>query len=125
MTSQTGQQTITLHVLPNISRSKGNHTIKFGQLIECSMSNIFPEKSCTNCCGQTSPRPFFKKSKLSISLSYQQSEASYSLFLLYVQVDNYQKILKLRCQPVPTLSYKAFLKIKKRSGTSFLASFSG
>ena len=34
MTSQTGQQIITIQILPNISRSKGNQTMKFGQLIE-------------------------------------------------------------------------------------------
>ena len=27
-------QPITIHILPNISRSKGNQTIKFGQLIQ-------------------------------------------------------------------------------------------
>ena len=41
MTSQSGQQTIVMHILPNISRSKGNQTIKFGQLIEY---NIVVEK---------------------------------------------------------------------------------
>ena len=30
---QTGKQIITIHILTNISRSKGNHTMKFGQLI--------------------------------------------------------------------------------------------
>ena len=30
MTSQTGQQIITIHILPNTSRSKSNHIIKFG-----------------------------------------------------------------------------------------------
>ena len=45
MTSQSGKQTITLHRLPNISRSKGNQTIKFGQLIECNMRKISLEKS--------------------------------------------------------------------------------
>ena len=34
MTSPPGKQIITIHILPNISRSKGNQTIKFGQLIE-------------------------------------------------------------------------------------------
>ena len=34
MTSQTGQQIITIQILPNISRSKGNQTMKFGQLID-------------------------------------------------------------------------------------------
>ena len=32
MMSQPGQQTITLPILPNISRSKSNQTMKFGQL---------------------------------------------------------------------------------------------
>ena len=34
MTSQTGLQTITINILPNISQSKGNHTMKFGRLVE-------------------------------------------------------------------------------------------
>ena len=32
------------------------------------MSHTFPQKPCTNCGGETSLRPFFEKSKLSISL---------------------------------------------------------
>ena len=68
MTSQLGQKTILIHILPNISRSKGNQTMKFGQLIECNMRNIFLEKSYTKCGGETSPRPFSEKLKLSISL---------------------------------------------------------
>ena len=53
--------------MPNISRSKGNQTMKFGQLIEYNMRNIF-QKSYTKCGGETSPRPFSEKLKLSISL---------------------------------------------------------
>ena len=34
MTSQTGLKTITIYILPNIPRSKGNKTMKFGQVIE-------------------------------------------------------------------------------------------
>ena len=34
MTAQPGYQTIAIHILPNISRSKGNKAIKFGQLTE-------------------------------------------------------------------------------------------
>ena len=48
--------------------NKGNQTMKFGQLIECNMRNIFLEKSYTKCGRETIPRPFSKKSKLSISL---------------------------------------------------------
>ena len=47
MTSQPGYQTIAIYILPDISRSKGNQTMKFGQLIECNMRNIFLEKSYT------------------------------------------------------------------------------
>ena len=33
MTSQPDLQTIAIHILPNISQSKGNQTMKFGRLI--------------------------------------------------------------------------------------------
>ena len=69
-----------MHVLPNISRSKSNQTMKFDQLIEYNMRNIFLEKPSTIYGGETSPRAFFKKSKFSISLD-QQSEISCCLFL--------------------------------------------
>ena len=68
MASQAGYQTIATHILPNISRSKSNQAMKFGQLIEHNMRNIFVEKSYTKCAGETIPRPLSKKSKLSISL---------------------------------------------------------
>ena len=41
MTSQPGKQAITIHILPNISKSKDNQTMKFGKLIECNMRNSF------------------------------------------------------------------------------------
>ena len=62
------KQTITIHILSNISRSRGNQTVKFGQLIEYNMRTIFLEKSYTKCGGEASPRPFYEKLKLSISL---------------------------------------------------------
>ena len=52
---------------PNISKSKDNQAMKFSQLIECNVRNIFLEKSYTKCGGETSPRPFSEKLKLSIS----------------------------------------------------------
>ena len=51
-----------------MSRNKGNHTLKFGQLVEYNMKNIFLEKPYTKCGGEDSPRPFYKKTKLSISI---------------------------------------------------------
>ena len=67
MTSQPGKETIAI-ILPNISRSKVNQIMKFGQLIEHNMKIIFLEKSYTKCGGETIPRSFSKKSKLSIYL---------------------------------------------------------
>ena len=40
MTPQPGLQTIPLHILYNISRSKGNQTMKRGQLIEYNNKNV-------------------------------------------------------------------------------------
>ena len=60
---ETGEQIITIPILPNISRSKGNQTLKFGQLIEYNMRNIFGEKSYTKFGEQASSRPFYKKNQ--------------------------------------------------------------
>ena len=68
MTSQPGSQTIAISIFTSISRSKGNQAMEFGQLIEYNLRNIFPQKSCTKCGGETIPRLFSKKSNLSISL---------------------------------------------------------
>ena len=71
MKSQDGQQIITIHIFPDIYRSKGNQTMKLGQLIEYNMKNIFLVKSYTKCGEEASPKPFYKKSKLSLSLDQQ------------------------------------------------------
>ena len=55
-------------MLPNISRSKLNQTMKFGQLIEYKMRNIFLEKTCIKPVGEASSRPFYEKSILDVSL---------------------------------------------------------
>ena len=55
MSSQTGKLTISLNILPNISRRKDNQKIIFCQLIEYNMSNIFLQKTLTICGGEASP----------------------------------------------------------------------
>ena len=112
MRSQTGQQITAMHILPNISRSKSNQAMKFHQLIEHNMRKIFLENSYKNCSGESIPRTFSKKSKMSISLD-QQSKVLYSLLLLNIQVKGYRSILKLSCRPFVFNSYKAFLKAKR------------
>ena len=57
-----------MHILPNILRSKGNQAMKFGQLIEYNVRNIFVQKLYTKYGGEAITRPLSKKSKLSISM---------------------------------------------------------
>ena len=68
MTSQPGKQTIAIHTMPYISRTKDNQTVKFDQLIEYNMIKIFLEKLYPKCGGETSAKPFSKNSKFSVSL---------------------------------------------------------
>ena len=85
MTSQPGKQTISIHILSNISLSKGSQTMKFGQSVEYNMRQIFLEKLYKKCGREIIPGAFTKKPKLSISLD-QQSKVLYSLFLLYAKL---------------------------------------
>ena len=55
--------------------------MKFGQLIEYNMRNIFLVKSYIKYGGESIHKPFSKRPKLSISLD-QQSKVLYSLLLL-------------------------------------------
>ena len=52
MASQPGLQTIAIHILPNISQSKGNQTMKFGQFIEYKKINIFFKNYAENEAGR-------------------------------------------------------------------------
>ena len=88
----------------NNSGSKGNKTMKLDQLLEYNMGNIFLRKSYTKCGRETISRPFSKESNLSISHD-QGSKILYSLFLLTVQIEGYQNILKTSCQPLAFTAY--------------------
>ena len=52
MTSQPALQTIAIHILLNISQSKGNQTMKFGQLIEYNKGNMFLKNYAENEAGR-------------------------------------------------------------------------
>ena len=56
LTSQAGRPIITIHILPNISKSKSNQVIKFFQLIEYNVRNIFLQKSLRKSGRETSSR---------------------------------------------------------------------
>ena len=59
MTTQTGKQVTTICILPNISRSKGNQKIKFGQVMKNIVRNTFSVKLCRKQSRKTSSRPLF------------------------------------------------------------------
>ena len=56
--SQPIYQTIAIHILTNISRSRGNQTMKFGQLLECNTRNIFLKNHKENVVEKLFPDPF-------------------------------------------------------------------
>ena len=66
MTSQPGSQTITIHILPNISRSKGNQKGKLGQLMEYNKINIFLQKLCRKWGRETNSIFFYFFRKLNM-----------------------------------------------------------
>ena len=61
MTSQTGPQIITVHILPNISRSKDKQAMEFGQLVKYNVRNIFFENLYRKWGRKTSSRSLKSK----------------------------------------------------------------
>ena len=49
-----------LTILPNISRCKGNQAMKFGQLIDYNMRNIFLKNDTQNMVEKVFPDSFLK-----------------------------------------------------------------
>ena len=60
MTSQLGKQTIATFILPYISGSKDNQTVKFGQLIKYNIRKIFLENHTQKVAEKLVPNPFLK-----------------------------------------------------------------
>ena len=94
--------------MSNILRSKGNQTMKFGRSIECNMRNIFLEKLCAKYGGETSPRSFSEKLKLSIS-STQWPKVLYCLFLLHLK----WRAIEIYWNEAADLHIRLFKKIKR------------
>ena len=63
--------TITIHILSNISRSKGNQTMKFDQLIEYKNRNIFFKNHAQNEAASIVSNLFlfFKKALYEVKVS--------------------------------------------------------
>ena len=82
----------------------------------CNIRNSFFENSYTRCVGESISRLFTKKLELSMSLD-EHSKVLFRIKVLYSK--SYRNILKLRCKSLASISYKAFLKNKRRSITHF------
>ena len=96
--------------------------MKFVQLIEYNMRNIFLEKSYTNCGGETSPIPFSEKLKLNISLD-QYSKVLYCLFFLYTKLRTIEIYWNWGADCLLLPQIKHFFKNKKKSETSLPTSY--
>ena len=96
--------------------------MKFGQLIEYDMRNTFLKKSYGKCTGETIPRSFSKKPKLSIFLG-QEPKFLNCLFSQYTKFRAIEIYWNQAAEQL-LLLYKVFLINKKRSGTGVPASFS-
>ena len=86
-------------ILPNISISKNNQTMKLGQLIEYKMRNIFLEKRYTKCTKKLLPEPFLKN---------QNWVCLWINSLKFCAVCFY--CIWLICRPLAFTSHKAFWK---------------
>ena len=60
--SQPGKQTLATHIAQYLKKKRQSDNEIW------SVNNIFLEKSFSKCGAETNLRPFFKKSRLSISL---------------------------------------------------------
>ena len=113
MTSQYGKRTIEKHILPNVSRRKGNQTMKFCQLKEYSMRNIFLENHTKNVVEKVFPETFLKNQNW--TYLWINSLNLYAVCFYCMQVEGYRNILKLCCRALAfTFSCRTFLKVKKR-----------
>ena len=90
MASQPGLQAIAIHILPDISQSKGNKTMKFGQLIEYNKGNIFLQKFYRKWGKEASSRALFYFSK-NLNMRWKQGVCS----LISIYFDSPQLAYKL------------------------------
>ena len=90
----------------NISRSKDNQTMRFGQLIQYNIRNIFLKKIHKKCRNLWNSSVIF-----------------YTVFLI-CKVEVYRSTLKISCRPIVFTTNEDFLKNKKNSRPSFNATFS-
>ena len=96
--------------------------MKFGQLIEYNMRNIFLENHTQDVVEKLSPDPLLKNENWAyLLINYLKF---YTVCFYHMPSWGYQNMLRLSSKPLAITSYKAFLKNKKRSGICLPASIS-
>ena len=90
--------------------------MKFGQLIEYNMRNIFLEISYTKSGGETIRRSVSKKIKLSTSVGLDRM--FYTVCFYCNQVEDYRNILKLSCR---LLAFTSVLFKKTKRGLELVS----
>ena len=89
--------------------------MKLGQLVECNFEKHFSWKIILKMWWRNYSQTLFSKIKIEHFMHF---------VFIVCEVEDNRKWSKLNCRPLAFTSYKAFLKNKKRSGTSLPASFS-
>ena len=98
MMSQAAQQTTEIHILLNIWQGKFNQTMKFGQLIEYNMNNIFLVNHTKNVLERPVPDILWE-----IKIEHIFASTVWivmNLLLLYVQVEVHGNVFRIRCWPL-------------------------
>ena len=78
--SQAGQQTVIIHILPNISASKDNQSMKLSQLIEYIVRKIFSQNYAENEVGTLGPDPFLFFNKTLDKVKASGQDLSFNIF---------------------------------------------
>ena len=90
--------------MPNISRSKYNQTVKFGQLIKCNMRNVFLENQTQNVVGKLVPKrkELLRWNKKAFSTIFHQgfSMKQITQFLLQGECPTLKSVWKSNCPQV-------------------------
>ena len=107
--------------MANIWRSKGNQTVKVGHIIEYNMKTILNKKSFLKCDRETIPDLFLKYQNW--AYLWINSLKFYTVCCYCMPSPGLSNYIKSKLQTTCFTSYKAFLKYKKRHGSSLLLHF--
>ena len=119
--SSHAKQIITIHILPNISRSKDNLRMKFGQLVVYNMIIFFLKSHIQNVMEKLVSESFLKYH----NCAYLWISSLKCCTICFYQVNDYQDVLKLRGADdllLPNIGF--FKKTRRRPRTNLSDSFS-